>query len=134
MHDSALQTIQKYYDSFNQGEMEPFFVLMAEDVVHDINQGKQEVGKVLFRSFMERMNRHYKEKVVELVIFTNQKGTRAAAEFFVEGTYLTTDHGLPPARGQTYRLRCGSFFELKGGKISRITTYYNLTDWLAQVK
>jgi hypothetical protein len=37
-------------------------------------------------------------------------GTRAAAEFVVNGTYLATDEGLPEARGQTYVLPAGGFF------------------------
>lgn len=101
--------------------------------MHDINQGGQEVGKKAFAHFMERMNRHYKERAAELVIVADEKGTRAAAEFFIEGTYLTTDLGLPEAKGQKYRLRCGAFFELKGNKICRVTNYYNLQDWLSQV-
>ena len=134
MRDLAIQTVHKYYDIFNRGEMESFFNMVTEDIIHDINQGEREVGLPTFRRFMDKMNRHYKEKAVELVIFANEHGTRAAAEFFIEGTYLTTDQGLPPAHGQKYRLRCGAFFELKGGKISRVTNYYNLNDWLSQVK
>lgn len=102
--------------------------------MHDINQGGQEKGKKLFRSFMQRMDRHYEEHVVELVVFANEQGTRAAAEFFIEGSYLSTDQGLPPAKGQRYRLRCGAFFEIHGSHITRVTNYYNLQDWLAQVK
>ena len=41
--------------------------------------------------------------------------------------------GLPEARGQTYILPAGAFFDLKDGKISRVTTFYNLRDWIAQV-
>ena len=58
---------------------------------------------------------------------------KAAAEFIVNGTYLETDEGLPEATGQTYRLPGGSFFTLKDGKIARVTTYYNLADWIKQV-
>ncbi len=133
MDNLTIQVIKKYYDSFNANKMEEFFALLTEDVVHGINQGKEEVGKEVFRVFMQRMSRHYKEKAADLVIFSNETGTRAAAEFFIEGAYLTTDHGLPAARGQKYRLRCGAFFELKNGKISRITNYYNLNEWLSQV-
>jgi steroid delta-isomerase-like uncharacterized protein len=60
-------------------------------------------------------------------------GTRAAAEFYIRGTYLNTDEGLPPATGQTYHLRVGAFFEIKEGLVARVTNYYNLTDWLRQV-
>jgi steroid delta-isomerase-like uncharacterized protein len=80
------------------------------------------------------MQEHYKEKVVDLVIFSDEKHGRAAAEFFIEGTYLHTGAGLPPASGQHYRLRVGAFFALSHGKISRVTNYYNLNEWIHQVK
>ncbi len=62
-----------------------------------------------------------------------QGGGRAAAEFTVRGTYLSTAEGLPEANGQTYSLPAGIFFEVDDGLISRVTTYYNLSDWTAQV-
>ncbi len=68
-----------------------------------------------------------------MVVFSDPEGTRAAAEYTVNGSYLETDAGLPEARGQSYRLPAGSFFDLRDGRISRITTYYNLADWTAQV-
>jgi steroid delta-isomerase-like uncharacterized protein len=68
-----------------------------------------------------------------MVIFIDPAGTRAAAEFIVNGTYLETDPGLPEAKGQGYRLPAGSFFSLRDGKITRVVTYYNLADWVAQV-
>ena len=126
--------IQKYYESFNAGDRNQFFSLLTDNVIHEINQGKKEVGKELFRAFMERMDRHYKERVVDLVLMGNEEGDRVAAEFFVEGKYLSTDAGLPEAKGQTYRVRCGAFFELTDGKISRVTTYYNLNEWIALIK
>jgi hypothetical protein len=30
-------------------------------------------------------------------------------------------------------LPAGGFFEIRGGKIARVTTFYNLNDWIAQV-
>ncbi|HRN84136.1 MAG TPA: isopropylmalate/homocitrate/citramalate synthase, partial [Hyphomicrobium sp.] len=54
-------------------------------------------------------------------------------EFNVNGEYLNTDSELPPAQGQKYVLPAGTFFAIRDGKIARVTTYYNLTDWIAQV-
>jgi len=51
----------------------------------------------------------------------------------LRGTYLATDSGLPEARGQSYVLPAGGFFSIRDGQISRIVTYYNLADWVAQV-
>ncbi|MEC9311851.1 MAG: isopropylmalate/homocitrate/citramalate synthase, partial [Pseudomonadota bacterium] len=83
--------------------------------------------------FCDHMSRCYREELTDMVVFSTPDGSRAAAEYIVNGTYLETDAGLPEARGQTYRLPAGSFFDLKDGKISRVTTYYNLSDWMAQV-
>jgi steroid delta-isomerase-like uncharacterized protein len=75
----------------------------------------------------------YKEQVIDPVILTSVDGTRAAAEFMLKGSYLKTDVGLPPARGQGYMLRVGAFFELKDGKIQRVSNHYNLQHWLRQI-
>lgn len=105
---------------------------LAEDVAHDLNQGGREVGRATFRAFLDRMNRSYREQLRDIVVMAGSSG-RAAAEYVVEGTYLVTDEGLPPANGQTYTLPGGAFFEIASGKITRVTNYYNLQDWLKQV-
>jgi steroid delta-isomerase-like uncharacterized protein len=64
----------------------------------------------------------------------NTDGSRAAAEYLVSGTYQATDAGLPEARGQKYSLPGGAFFTIRDGKIARVTNYYNLQDWLKQIK
>lgn len=123
----------QYYDCFNEGNTDAMLALMADDIVHDINQGGCEVGLDAFRDFFVRMNRCYRERVSDLQIFVNDEGTRAAAEFMVHGTYLATDDELPDARGQTYNLPAGAFFTLRGEQIQRVTMYYNLQDWLNQI-
>jgi steroid delta-isomerase-like uncharacterized protein len=125
--------LQRYYDTFNAGDMSGFLALLDEQIVHDINQGERETGRAAFAAFMQRMNTHYREQIVDLVTLSNQDGSRAAAEFVVLGTYLKADAGLPPAHGQTYRLPAGAFFEIRNGRITRVSNYYNLQDWLRQV-
>ena len=130
---TAQALLQDYYSVFNSGDREAMLALLSEDVVHDINQGGTEVGRGAFRVFLQRMDRCYAEQVEELVVFASSDGSRGAAEFYISGTYLSTDEGLPPATGQKYRLRVGAFFDLRGGKVARVTNYYNLEDWLRQV-
>jgi len=130
---SALDLLRNYYATFNAGDREAFLALLANEVRHDINQGGVEVGKVAFRAFLQRMDRSYREQVEDLIVFADETGTRGAAEFFIRGEYLATDEGLPPATGQKYHLRVGAFFELRDGRVARITNYYNLQDWLTQV-
>lgn len=134
MQDAARHLIQRYYEAFNAGDMETFLGMLTEDVIHDINQGTRETGREAFRAFMQRMNRNYSEQIVDIVVMAEASGLRAAAEFTVLGRYLATDEGLPEAKNQMYRLPAGAFFEIRGGKVARVTNYYNLQDWLAQVR
>ena len=133
MNQDSINLIQHYYDAFNRCDMDTFLSLLTDDVIHDINQGHREIGKEAFAQFMSRMNYNYKEQLVDMVIMANAEGNRAAAEFVVLGEYLKTDEGLPDAKGQKYRLPAGAFFDIRDGKVARITNYYNLQDWIAQV-
>lgn len=133
MNQSAKTLIENYYAAFNRGDMDTFLGLLTDDVIHDVNQGPREIGKDAFLGFMNRMNRNYKEQLVDMVIMTDEAGDHAAAEFVVLGEYLVTDEGLPEAKGQKYRLPAGAFFDIRDGKVARITNYYNLEDWIRQV-
>ena len=125
--------IQAYYQAFNEGRTADMLDLLHDEIAHHVNEGQIRRGKALFAEFNAHMTASYRENLTDMVIFVNETGDRAAAEFTVNGTYLQTDEGLPPARGQTYRLPAGSFFTLRDDKIARVTTYYNLADWVRQV-
>ncbi len=129
--------IRAYYDAFNRGDRAGFLALLAEDVIHDVSQGEREIGRAAFARFLEHMDRCYRERIEDIVVMTTPDGRRAAAEFVVHGTYLATDPGVPPgtapASGQRYILPAGAFFEIRDGKVARISVHYNLGDWIAQV-
>ena len=129
----ALGLIQRYYATFNSGDRAALLAMLAVDVVHDINQGGSEVSRAAFAAFLQRMDHCYREQVEDLVVMASEDGSRGSAEFYIRGQYIASDEGLPPASGQTYHLRVGAFFDLKDGLIARVTNYYNLQDWIAQV-
>ena len=126
-------TVARYFKAFNAGDVDGMLACLAEDVAHHVNEGQVRMGKDKFREFCAHMSRCYREELTDMVIFDAQNGTRAAAEYVVNGTYLQTDEGLPEAHGQTYRLPAGSFFSLRDGLITRVVTHYNLAEWQAQV-
>ena len=125
--------IRQYLTAFNAGDIDAMQACVDDDIVHDVNQGERRVGKDKFHAFNARMAHHYRETLEDIVVMVNKDGTRASAEFNVDGKYLETDSGLPDAHGQIYQIPAGIFFAIRNNKISRITTYYNLTEWITQV-
>jgi steroid delta-isomerase-like uncharacterized protein len=133
MTQHAQTTIAAYYAAFNAGDAAGMLALVSDDIEHRVNEGGIRMGRAKFAEFCAHMGVSYRETLRDMVIFTTPDGTRAAAEFVVHGEYLQTDPGLPEAKGQRYILPAGAFFDLKDGKITRVTTFYNLNDWIAQV-
>ena len=130
----AEKLIKSYYEAFNAKKYPEMLRLLSEDVVHDTNQGSRTVGKEYFEKFLKEMNEFYDEQLTSIVVMVHTEEKRVAAEFICSGVYKTTAQGLPPARGQKYKLPVGCFFEIENGQIARITNYYNMTTWLNQVR
>lgn len=133
MSQASRDLIANYYAAFNHADWGTMLDLLDEQVAHDISQGGREVGREAFRAFLARMARHYLEALSDIRILVSDDGRHAAAEYIVSGQYLVQDEGLPPARGQRYRLPGAAFFEIRDGRITRVSNHYNLRDWVAQV-
>jgi steroid delta-isomerase-like uncharacterized protein len=132
--NETIDLIRRYYEAFNRGDWSAMLALLDEHVVHDVNQGGRESGRARFSAFLARMSLSYNEQLKNIVVMANETGSRAAAEYVVHGVYKATDEGLPLAQGQTYVLPGGAFFDVADGRITRVSNYYNLEDWLAQVR
>lgn len=131
---STAELIASYYAAFNAGDAEAMLACLSADVVHDVNEGARQSGLDAFRTFLGHMDRHYREQATDLVVLTNPEGDRAAAEFVIHGEYLQTDGDLPEAAGQHYEIPVGAFFEVRGGKIARVSNFYNLAEWTRQIE
>lgn len=129
----AVALVTAYYAAFNRGDWEGMQACLSEDVAHDLNQGPRETGRAVFAAFLQRMEASYREQLHDVVVMASDDGLRVAAEYVVHGEYHHTDEGLPPAQGQRYVLPGGAFFDVRDGRISRVSNYYNLQDWIAQV-
>ena len=129
----TISLLERYYAAFNARDWEAMLACLSDDVAHDINQGERQTGKAAFRQFLAHMERCYRERLSDIALMTNEDGTRAAVEFVVHGEYITTDEGLPEAKGQIYTLPAGAFIAVEQGRIVRLTMYYNLEDWGQQV-
>lgn len=132
--EQKIKLIETYYEAFNQQNPKMMLECLHKDVVHDMNQGVSQKGKQKFADFLDHMNDCYSEKLVDIVVMTPESGDKASASFIVDGIYLKTDGQLPVANNQKYKISAGTFFEFKDSLISRVTTYYNLPEWISLVK
>lgn len=128
-----LEIVKAYYAAFNARNWNNMLDLVDENIVHEPNQGTPRIGKTLFKSFMQHMDDSYEETLKDMVFFVGEADGRIAAEFVVHGIYKKGEAGLPEAHGQSYILPAAAFLEVKNEKITRVTTYYNLEQWIALV-
>ena len=119
----TLALIKAYYDAFNAGAAAGMLDCVSDDVEHRVNEGAHRIGRAKFAEFCGHMGVSYREQLTDMVIFANDQGDRAAAEFVVNGEYLKTDPGLPVAKGQRYVLPGGGCFDVRGGRLARVTTF-----------
>lgn len=132
-NDRAVELVLAYYDAMNRHDPAGVLALLADDVVHELNQGPREVGKAAFAAFLERIEDCYRERLADIVVLASPDGLRAAAEYMVHGEYVADDIGMPPARGQCYQMPGAAFFALRDGLIRRVSDHYNLQEWFSQV-
>lgn len=130
---NTLETVKQYYAYFNQQNWEGMLSLLDDKIRHEVNQGDARIGKALYREFLAHMDECYEETLSDMVFLSEPTGTRVAVEFTVNGIYKKTDGDLIEARGQRYVLPAGAFLEVSDGKITRVTTYYNLPLWIKLV-
>jgi steroid delta-isomerase-like uncharacterized protein len=126
--------VRAWYAAFDAGDTAGMLALAAADVVHEVNDAPRRYGRDALAAFMARMHACYAGRVLDLAVMVDTTGHRAAAEFTLAGIYRATDAGLPDAVGQAYRLPAGAFFRIDAGRIARVTTWYSLERWLAQVR
>ena len=131
--DRTAALILRYVAARNRGDIDGMLDCLSDDIAHDVNNGKREIGKPAFRAYLQKLLQHYREEIRDVVVMSVDDGTRAAAEFSVQGVYQADDAGLPPARGQRYTLPAGAFFAINQGKIARITHYRNQHEFSAQL-
>ena len=124
--------IENYYNSFNNHDVKGMLSCLHPNFSHDVNEGSNKKGIESFEAFLHYMNEHYLEKLTDIVIMSDGH-ENYAAKFIVNGTYLKTDGKLPVAKGQTYKLPAATIFQVKDNLILRVTTYYNLKEWIELV-
>lgn len=132
--DRSNALILRFCTAVSRGDFDGMLECLADDVVHDVNQGARETGKAAFRQWVEQYRRTYREELRDIVVMSVDDGTRAAAEFSVHGVYQDSVPGQPAAKGQRYVLTAGAFFAIHQGRIARVTPCYNRHERQVQIE
>ena len=101
VHQATVDLVSRYDAAFNAGDMPACLGMLTEDIVHDLDPGGREAGKRAFAAFMQRMNRRYREAIVDRVIMANAAGRRGAGA----GRDERRDAGLCRSRLRCHRAR-----------------------------
>ncbi len=75
----SADVIRAYYDAFNRGDRAAMLDLLTDDVAHDVNQGGRETGREAFERFLARMDRCYRERLVDVAVMASVDGRAPAA-------------------------------------------------------
>ncbi|MEL6781952.1 MAG: nuclear transport factor 2 family protein [Pseudomonadota bacterium] len=117
--------ITRYVANYNARDVDAMLDCVAEDVVFEnisnTGQSMRLEGKAAMRQVAELSGNAFsyrRQRIINLVIGAE----KASAEIEFEGK-AAVDLPNGVRAGETIRLKGASFFEFKGGKLSRIADY-----------
>jgi len=121
-----------YIGAWNSHEVDKIASFFTDDCVYEdlafgmVARGKKEINDFLKVTFVWSPDLKF-----ELKSFFSAGG-RTATEWVMTGTHAGELPGIP-ATGKSFSVRGVSIAELREGKVSRNTDYYNLASFLQQV-
>ncbi len=119
--------------AWNTHDVEKIATFYTDDCVKEdlavgaATRGKEEMKALIHRAFIAIPN-----MTIELQTTFNS-GNWAASEWLMSGTYSSNFPGMPPATGKPFSVRGATIMELRNGKISRTSDYWNYASFLQQV-
>ncbi len=132
MAGEARDIIKRSLDAFNSNDMEGWLSAYTDDIVYeDVAMGKTSHGKGELRTFTAGTHAMSPDVKIEGKSLFGS-GDWAAAEWVMSGTHTGKTPELPPT-GKKFSLLGSSIMQIRDGKISRQTDYWNMTSFLQQV-
>jgi len=114
------QRISQYFSAFNHADWEGMLSALTDDVRLEINGGQAIVGQKAFTEHLSENKMHFLEVFSDVHIVAGSSPGEYAVDYVLSGQYLSSAPGLPPARGQHYRLGGQANFAMRDGAIARI--------------
>ncbi len=108
--DETRSLVSRFIEALNAADAKAAAALAIEDIAHDFPGSAREIGATSLRDRIARLTAGSGFRVADAEIMTNSTGSRAAVEF------TWRDNAGASALA-------GMFFEIDGGRISRVTLH-----------
>lgn len=119
--------------AWNTHDVDKIATFYTDDCVkEDMAIGKTTRGKKEMKGLISGAFTAMPDLKIELVTLFNC-GDLAATEWIMSGSYSNDFPGIAPATGKRFSVRGSTIMELRNGKISRTSDYWNFASFLQQV-
>jgi steroid delta-isomerase-like uncharacterized protein len=122
-----------YLSAWNAHDVERILSFFTDDCVYNCTpMGKVSQGKNELKDFLSNMFTEFPDAKIEMKSSFGT-GDKGAGEWILSGTFAHSSNPAMPATGKSFSVPGVGINEYSGGKISRVTNYWNLASFLQQV-
>ncbi len=128
MANDVGRIIKDWYAGFNSHDLEKSVLFYTDDCLfEDLATGEVVHGKNEMKAWNKQTFTDYPEMQIESKSWF-ASGNKVASEWIMTGTHAHSSIPATPATGKRFSFRGVSILELREGKVSRETSYWNRAD------
>jgi steroid delta-isomerase-like uncharacterized protein len=136
MSEDNIAVVRSLFDAFNRGDLDRAAALVSDDFeLIDVPSGETFHGPDGCRRWLGTFRAALPDATTEIVTAFGE-GNLVATEHIGRGTHtgpFATPAGAIPPTGRQIELRIGEIYELAGGKITRLSAYYDSSTIMRQL-
>jgi steroid delta-isomerase-like uncharacterized protein len=123
----------EYMLAWNSHDVDKILSFFTDDGIYEdvalgiVKHGKKEIVEFTNSMLLDSPDVKFELKSVF------GTGDWVGSEWVMSATFVHSSIPTMPATGKTFSIRCASILQLRKGKISRETDYYNLATLLQQI-
>jgi steroid delta-isomerase-like uncharacterized protein len=134
--EDDIAVVRSLFERFNEGDLDGAAALVTDDFeLSDLAAGRTFHGPAGLREWLDLFRTALPDARTE-VVNVLADGGRVASEHIGRGTHdgpFVTPAGSIPPTGRSVELRIGEFYELRDGRIARLSAYYDSATMLRQL-
>jgi steroid delta-isomerase-like uncharacterized protein len=136
MSQDDIAVVRSLFERFNEGDLDGAAALVTDDFeLLDVADGRTFNGRVGLREWLGMFRTALPDARAEIVNVLAEGG-RVASQHIGRGTHdgpFVSPAGTIPPTGRPVELLIGEFYELRDGRIARMTAYYDTAAMMRQL-